>query len=156
MAAEHHGIRYQSSLKGIASEHLSSREASREASSEGGFFEGWPDSPTAETHLEILRNSWAVELACDESSGQVVGFVNAISDGILSAYIPLLEVLPSHRGQGIGSELVRRLLEQLADFYMVDLCCDLDVVPFYERFGMTQATAMSRRHFDRQSGALPG
>ncbi len=28
----------------------------------------------------------------------VVGFVNALSDGRLSAYIPLLEVLPDYRG----------------------------------------------------------
>ena len=41
-----------------------------------------------------------------ERSGQVVGFITAISDGVLSAYIPLLEVLPGWRSQGIGGELV--------------------------------------------------
>ena len=57
-----------------------------------GFFVGWPDPPSPETHLKILHASHAIVLAQDRS-GQVVGFINAVSDGILSAYIPLLEVL---------------------------------------------------------------
>lgn len=117
-----------------------------------GFFEGWPDPPSPETHLEILRNSWAVELACEQATGQVVGFVNAISDGFYSAYIPLLEVLPSYRGRGIGQALVRRLLDRCASFYMVDVCCDEDVAPFYARFGMIPVRGMCARSFDCQSG----
>jgi ribosomal protein S18 acetylase RimI-like enzyme len=68
----------------------------------------------------------------------VVGFVTAISDGVLSAYIPLLEVLPEYQGRGIGAELVRRLLDRLGGLYMVDLCCDEDVVGFYERLGLAR------------------
>ena len=49
----------------------------------------------------------------------MVGFVTAISDGVLSAFIPLLEVLPEWQGPGIGTELVRRILAELEDFYMV-------------------------------------
>ena len=36
-------------------------------------------------------------------SAQVVGFVTATSDGVLSAYIPFLEVVPAYRSRGIGS-----------------------------------------------------
>ena len=35
-----------------------------------------------------------------DDAGRVVGFVTAISDGVLSAYIPLLEVLPEYQGAG--------------------------------------------------------
>ena len=56
----------------------------------------------------------------------VVGFVTAVSDGVLSAYIPLLEVLPEYQDRGIGSELMRRILEQLDDLYMVDVLCDAE------------------------------
>lgn len=117
-----------------------------------GFFEGWPDPPSAATHLRILRDSHAVELAVERSTGRVVGFVNAVSDGVLCAYLPLLEVLPSHRGRGIGSELVRRLLRRLDDLYMVDLGCDPDLRPFYERLGFTASLLMARRNYARQSG----
>jgi ribosomal protein S18 acetylase RimI-like enzyme len=99
-----------------------------------GFFVDWPKPPSAERHLELLRGSSHVVLAKD--GDRVVGFVTAISDGVLSAYIPLLEVLPDYQGRGIGTELVRRLLAQLGDLYMVDLSCDEDVVPFYERLGL--------------------
>jgi ribosomal protein S18 acetylase RimI-like enzyme len=67
-----------------------------------GFFLGWPAKPTPEKHVKLLRESYAVELALDGDN--VVGFATAISDGVLSAFIPLLEVLPEYQHQGIGTE----------------------------------------------------
>jgi ribosomal protein S18 acetylase RimI-like enzyme len=98
-----------------------------------GFFLGWPAKPTPEKHVKLLRESYAVELALDGDN--VVGFATAISDGVLSAFIPLLEVLPEYQHQGIGTELVRRLLTRLDTLYMVDLCCDAGLEAFYTRFG---------------------
>lgn len=117
-----------------------------------GFFVGWPNPPSPERHLAILRRSDAVVLAVDEASGQVVGFINALSDGVLSAFIPLLEVLPDYQGRGIGSELVQRLLAQLEGLYAVDLLCDAEVQPFYARLGMQPAQGMMLRRYDRQAG----
>ena len=74
-----------------------------------------------------------MQLALDGDT--VVGFVTAISDGVLSAFIPLLEVSPGYRGQGVGNELIRRLLAQLDRFYMVDLSCDAGLEPFYDALG---------------------
>ena len=98
-----------------------------------GFFVGWPVAPSAERHLELLRGSHAVELALDGDA--VVGFVTAISDGVMSAFIPLLEVLPEYQHRRIGTELVHRLLAQLDELYMIDLCCDADLEPFYSALG---------------------
>jgi GNAT superfamily N-acetyltransferase len=100
-----------------------------------GFFVGWPSPPSPERHLEILRGSFAVELALE--GDRVVGFVTATSDGVLSACIPLLEVLPERQGEGIGSELMRRMLARLEHLYMVDLSCDADLEGFYMRFGLS-------------------
>jgi precorrin-8X/cobalt-precorrin-8 methylmutase len=69
---------------------------------------------------------------------RVIGFATAISDGVLSAYVPLLEVLPEHQGRGIGTELMRRLLIRLGGLYMVDLACDEELAPFYERLGLAR------------------
>lgn len=85
----------------------------------GGFFVGWPNPPSPETFLRLLHGSSHVALAID--GGRVVGFITAVSDGVLAAYIPLLEVLPEYQGRGIGRKLVQEMLEQLAGFYMVDL-----------------------------------
>ena len=112
-----------------------------------GFFVGWPSPPSPQRHLEILRGSDHVVLARDDA-GRVVGFITAISDGVLSAFIPLLEVLPDYQRQGIGSELVRRMLAELESFYMVDLVCDPELEPFYRRFEMMLLSSMGvrRRH----------
>jgi ribosomal protein S18 acetylase RimI-like enzyme len=120
-------IEYTTDLGALAPEHLD------------GFFVGWPKPPSPERHLAILRGSSHVVLARD--GVRVVGFVTAISDGVISAYIPLLEVLPEYQGRGIGAELVRRLLAEVGDLYMVDLCCDEEVVPFYERLGLVRCDA---------------
>ncbi len=135
-------IEYANTADGIGSHQLS------------GFFEGWAEPPSAETHLRILNASSAVVLAIDDEQDRVVGFITAVSDGVLAAYIPLLEVLPSHRGRGIGSELVRRVLDAFTDLYMVDLVCDDGLRPFYEGHGMTAMTGMARRNFDAQSGRV--
>ncbi len=114
-----------------------------------GFFADWPKPLSPLALLKILDGSDHYILAVDEPAGRVVGFITAISDGVLSAYIPLLEVLPEFKGQGIGSELVRRMLEELRNLYMVDAVCDPDVVPFYERFGMKQLSGMALRRYEK-------
>jgi GNAT superfamily N-acetyltransferase len=134
-------VRYDDSLEGIAPADLE------------GFFVGWPDPPPPATRLEILRA--ADEVLVARRGDRVVGFVTAITDGILTAYLPLLEVLPDEQGRGIGSELTERMLGRLDHLYMIDLVCDDDLVPFYERFGMLRLTAMGARNYAHQSGAAP-
>jgi ribosomal protein S18 acetylase RimI-like enzyme len=112
-----------------------------------GFFEGWPSPPSPDQHLALLENSYRRVLARDEDTGRVIGFINAISDGVLSAYVPLLEVLPEYRHRGIGSGLVERMLEALSELYMVDVVADADLVPFYERFGFVAGTALMIRRY---------
>jgi ribosomal protein S18 acetylase RimI-like enzyme len=101
--------------------------------------------------VRLLERSDHVVLALDDATGQVVGFVTAVSDGVISAYIPLLEVLPAYRSAGVGSELMRRMLDLLGDLYMVDLLCDRELQPFNERLGMRRAVGMMHRNYLRQA-----
>lgn len=118
----------------------------------GGFFVGWPNAPSPETHLRVLQGSDYVVLAHDETTGMVIGYVTAITDGVLAAYIPHLEVLPAYQGQGIGTVLTQRMLARLGDLYMIDLLCDAAVQPFYQRVGMQRAVGMCVRNYERQRG----
>lgn len=133
-------ISYVDSIEGVSADKLA------------GFFEGWPNPPSPETHLKLLAKSDNFILAVDDGTGNVVGFITAITDRVLNAYIPLLEVVPSYRGRGIGSELTRRLLAELSGLYMVHLLCDPELEQFYARFGMKPARGMKIQNFDRQSG----
>lgn len=110
-----------------------------------GFWVGWPEPPSSALHLRHLRGSDVAIVALDPGSDQVVGFVTAITDGVLAAFIPTLEVLPGWQGRGIGTELMRRILERLAGCYSVDLVCDEDLLPFYERLGLARLAAAGGR-----------
>ena len=117
-----------------------------------GFFADWPNPPSPDTHLELLNNSDRIVLAVDSDSDHVVGFITAITDHILSAYIPLLEVLPEYQGQGIGKQLVQRMLASLDGLYMVDLLCDQPLQAFYSQFDMLPSSGMLLRRYEFQSG----
>ena len=120
---------------------------------DGGFFLGWPNLPNADTHLRLLRSSYYACVAVDGATGKAVGFINAVSDGVLSAYIPLLEVLPQYQGHGIGGALVRQALDALGGLYMIDISCDEEVASFYVKFGaITHGRACMFRNYDAQSG----
>lgn len=111
-----------------------------------GFFVGWPNPPTPESHLALLRGSSHRVIAIDCEHDLVVGFVTATSDGVLSACIPLLEVLPAYQGQGIGTRLMQQILQQLEGVRIIDLQCDPELQPFYDRFGMERSIGMRIRN----------
>ena len=117
-----------------------------------GFFAGWPERPTARQHLAILQASAYVSVA--RLDHEVVGFITAISDGIFAAYITLLEVRNDYKARGIGTALVQRMKAQVAHCYMVDLICDTDLLPFYERCGMTRYTGAVIRNYDHFRGTV--
>ncbi|MBB6481232.1 GNAT family N-acetyltransferase [Spirochaeta isovalerica] len=111
-----------------------------------GFFDGWPDPPSPETLLYILKNREHSLLAVDDRKRRIVGFIYAISDNKLFAYIPMLEVLPEYRMQGVGTQLLERLTEKMKDMYSIDLCCDDKLVHFYERSGFLKVNGMLKRN----------
>lgn len=128
-------IEYTDSVEGIKADMLV------------GFFVGWKKPHTPEEHLRILRNSDHIILAIDGEANRVVGCITALTDGIQSAFVPLLEVLPEYQRQGIGSQLVIRMLGTLEHIPAIDLICDPDVQGFYARLGMTPSTGMSIRRY---------
>lgn len=129
-----HQLTYQDTIIGIDAAQLS------------GFFRHWKFPLTPEAHPRLLAQSDFVVLAIG-SNGAVVGFVTALSDRVQSAFIPLLEVLPACRGQGIGTELMRRMLEKLGNLPAVDLTCASELQSFYLRLGMMPSVGMIVRNY---------
>jgi len=133
-------IKYIDNLEGIAVNMLQ------------GFFVGWRRKVSSQEHFDLLRGSYKIWLAVDEDTQCVVGFVHAISDGVLTSFIPLLEVLPQYHGHGIGRELMQRMMETLDGMYMIDALCDDDKVSFYEQFSMIRhGSAMLKRNYENNT-----
>ena len=58
-----------------------------------------------------LDTAWRVIGAYQRSTGEMVGFARAFSDGVAAAYLADLFVLRAHRGRGLGRQLVRAMID---------------------------------------------
>ena len=83
-------------------------------------------SELASAHRLLAENGWRARLGSVQQfgllvdasqvadvailEGQVVGFVRAITDRQSNGYLSMLVVAPTHRGKGIGRQLVERAI----------------------------------------------
>lgn len=69
---------------------------------------------------------------------QLVGLINALDDGALTAYVHYLLVNPAFHGTGIGGQLVARIKEKYKEYLYITLICeDAKNAAFYQRLGFT-------------------
>ncbi len=68
----------------------------------------------------------------------LVGFARAVTDGVYRAFIEDVVIDEALRGQGIGSEMMRRFNDKLAHIELVMLGCGEERIPFYERLGFAR------------------
>jgi GNAT superfamily N-acetyltransferase len=98
---------------------------------------GWNDNYhlDPEELMSALRSSWYLLGAYD--SEQLVGFGRLVSDGVLHAMIYELIVLPEYQGQGLGGEILEKLVEKCRDTGVRDiqLFCARGKRGFYEKRG---------------------
>jgi ribosomal protein S18 acetylase RimI-like enzyme len=116
------------------------------------FFADWPEKPSEKILRKSIQNADFVVLAIDSENKKLVGYITALSDHVLSAYIPFLEVEKNYQRKGIGKTLVRKMIEQLDHLYMIDLICDKELAGFYEEAGLESWHAMIRRNYTMQTG----
>ena len=99
----------------------------------------WREEPSARTVLPaMIRGSWCFMVA-SEADEHIVGMGRVISDGVSDAYIQDVVVLASHRGRGIGRELVRRLTARCiaAGIHWIGLVAEPGTQPFYLPLGFS-------------------
>jgi len=91
----------------------------------------------------MLAGSDAVVAASDRESGELVGFVRALSDGAYRSTIFDLIVAPDWRGRGLGRALVERILvtPALAHCRRTDLVCREEVAGFYVSLGFERSAS---------------
>lgn len=90
-----------------------------------------------EKSLRDPRMTCLAEIGCYDHD-VLVGYVAACGNGVTDAYIQDLMVRPDFQRRGLGTELMRRMLERLrADgIYMISVIYGEESLrPFYEKFG---------------------
>jgi GNAT superfamily N-acetyltransferase len=99
----------------------------------------WADAFEWETMPASLDGSLVGVVALDD--GQVVGMGRLVGDGVKYFYVQDLAVLPAHQGAGIGTALLRRLLDHVARTApaaaFVGLFATDGAIPLYQSDGFT-------------------
>jgi ribosomal protein S18 acetylase RimI-like enzyme len=91
----------------------------------------WPDR-TAEQVRDVLDSGPAVGAWRDD---RLVGFVRAVSDGALRAYLEDVLVAPEFRDAGLGRALIAAILGLLQPIPVISLFCEPGLAAFYEAAG---------------------
>ena len=79
-------------------------------------------------HCETVLTAW--------DQDRLVGLVNAIDDGELTAYVHYLCVNPLYQGQGIGKELLHRIKEKYKTYlYIILIAENESLIAYYKQNG---------------------
>jgi len=102
-----------------------------------------------------FRNS---EMRCFAyHDGRLIGAGRGISDGALRAAIYDMVVLPEYQGKGIGTMIMKNLIEK-ANAEIIMLFANPGKEPFYTRFGFrkmkTAMAIMDAPEYRRQQGLI--
>jgi ribosomal protein S18 acetylase RimI-like enzyme len=96
----------------------------------------------AQWFARLLAGSRAVVAV---EGAAVVGFARAVTDGVSNGYLSMVVVAPEHRGQGIGTQLVRAVMGADAGVTWVLRASRPGAREFFARLGFTpSAEAMER------------
>lgn len=109
------------------------------------FFHGWKSPPSIEIKKKLLNGSDLIVTARD--AGDLVGFLTAISDGVMHVFITLVEVLKAYQRKGIGKNLMKLAISHFKGYYDIVLITDKDKGAFYKKFGFNEIYGMHIRDF---------
>lgn len=104
---------------------------------------GWISANYSQRLVRALSQSDTVISAWDGS--KLVGLINAIDDGELTAYAHYLLVRPEYQNMKIGSNLITKLKKIYEGYlYLILTAENENLLPFYQKMG-----------FNVVEGALP-
>lgn len=97
---------------------------------------GWIDflKLSQEHVLTAMKGSWYSVYAY--SGDKLVGTGRIVSDGIINAYLCGLGVDAEYRNQGIGTEIIKKLVDRCKEYNLhVQFFCEELIRPYYEKMG---------------------
>lgn len=108
----------------------------------------WKVGEEPEKLVIAMKQSDTVFSAWDNK--RLVGLINALDDGIMTAYIHFLLVDPAYQSKGIGKELLRMAAEKYNDYLRIVLICDDEETEFYQNSGFKPAEGTMPMFINRQ------
>lgn len=93
-----------------------------------------------------MANSSSVASAWDGE--RLIGLINCLSDGTLTAYFHYLLVHPDYHGQGVGRRLMEIMFDRYSDCVRKVLIAEHHAVEFYKRLGFIVGTGCSAVFLD--------
>ncbi|MDR0508744.1 MAG: GNAT family N-acetyltransferase [Candidatus Methanoplasma sp.] len=93
----------------------------------------WSSGHYPEKLVIAMKNSGTVFTAWD--GDRLVGLINALDDGIMTAYVHYLLVDPAYQSKGIGKELVRLISEKYKSYLRIVLIAYDSQADFYKKCG---------------------
>lgn len=110
----------------------------------------WGRNRTRDAFDRQVDGAWRVVAAYQKPGGRLLGFARAFSDGVLSAYLADVFVLPAARGHGVGIALVRAMIEDGPGQDFRWMLHTADAHGLYQRFGFAPPDS---DFLERPSGA---
>lgn len=93
----------------------------------------WSSGNYPDRLVIAMKNSGTVYSAWDGS--KLVGLINALDDGIMTAYIHYLLIMPEYQHLGIGKELIKRITDKYQSYLRIVLIAYDKEVGFYKHCG---------------------
>ena len=120
--------------------------------------EWWTEDRTPADVERMLAATDLVFAVVEASAAAVVGFARVLTDQTYLALVLDVIVAPAYRGRGLGRLLVETILAEpgLQAVRSVELVCQPESIPFYERCGFSASVGRSglmRRTADPRLGA---
>ena len=102
-------------------------------------------------HPEMLKNAYANSLKTlgAYENEKLIGIIRVVGDGHSVVFIQDLLVYPEYQRQGIGTALLKQILQDYKHVYQKHLFTDNTekTIPFYKSLGFTMDTDMNCRAF---------
>lgn len=117
---------------------------------------GWTNYTSNEKMLEAAYLNSALILAAYDGD-KLVGIIRVVGDGHSIIFIQDIIVLPEYQRRGIGTMLMRTILERYAEVYQIELATDNTekTIAFYKSLGFHEMSDMGCAAFIRIKSGRP-
>ncbi|MDL2234304.1 GNAT family N-acetyltransferase [Ruminococcaceae bacterium OttesenSCG-928-L11] len=90
-------------------------------------------------------------IACYDDN-KLIGYVDTVSNGVTDAYIQDLAVDPAYQGQGVGTELMNRIVSKLKEkkILWISVMYEEKLQDFYKRFGFLQMLSGTMQTYEME------